>query len=158
MTDGAAEEDALARVGRALDSGEALERFRRMVEAQGGDPRVVDDPWSVLPRAAVTLPIESERKGTLAAVDAEAVGLASVALGAGRLHKGDPIDPGVGIVLRCKIGDRVSVGEHIGDVHARRDEDASEASRRVLDALTFVDGDVTPSTMIHRWLDDGAVA
>ena len=158
ITEGVAEEDATARADEAIDSGEALERFRRMVEAQGGDPHVVDDPWSVLARAPATLPIEAHRAGTLAAVDAEAVGLASVALGAGRLRKGDPIDPGVGIVLRCKIGDRVSEHEQIGHVYARTDEDASEAARRVLDALTQVEGDVTPPTLIYRWLDDGAVA
>ena len=62
--------EAVARAERALDGGEALERFRSMVAAQGGDPRVVDDPEGVLPRAPVVLPIEARTDGTLAAVDA----------------------------------------------------------------------------------------
>ena len=148
-------EQALARAERALDGGEALERFRRMVEAQGGDPHVVDDPEAVLPRAPVVLPVEADRDGTLAAVDAEAIGSASVALGAGRIRKGDPIDPAVGIVVRCKIGDRLAAGERIGDVHARSTGDAAEGARRVVAALTLTDAAVRPPPLVHRWIDDG---
>jgi thymidine phosphorylase len=148
-------DEALARAERALDTGEALERFRRMVEAQGGDPHVVDDPEAVLPRAPVVLPIPADRGGTLAAVDAEAIGSASVALGAGRLRKGDPVDPAVGLVVRCKIGDRLTLGESIGDVHARTTEDAAEATRRVLGAFTLADHDVPQPPLVHRWIDDG---
>src|ERR671918_1264309 len=71
----------------ALSSGRAAEAFLRMVEAQGGDPKVVDDPGAVLPRAEVTLPIRADRGGYLARVDAEAIGRASVTLGAGRMKK-----------------------------------------------------------------------
>jgi pyrimidine-nucleoside phosphorylase len=149
-----AHDEALARAERAIDGGEALERFRRMVEAQGGDPHVVDEPEAVLPKAPVLLPIEAERDGTLAAVDAEAIGSASVALGAGRIRKGDPIDPAVGVVVRCKIGDRLSAGERVGDVHARSNEDAAEAMRRVLAALTLTDEAVQPPPLVYRWLDD----
>ncbi len=72
---------------------------------------------------------------------------------AGR-RKGDPIDPAVGIVLRCKIGDRLGAGEPIGEVHARSDDDAAEATRRVLAALSpSTDGDVTPPPLVHRWIE-----
>jgi pyrimidine-nucleoside phosphorylase len=152
-TEGLAHDEAVARAEHALDAGDALERFRRMVEAQGGDPRVVDDPRSVLPAAPVVLPIEADRDGTLAGVDAEAIGTASVALGAGRLRKGDPIDPAVGLVVRCKIGDRLEAGQPVGEVHARSADDAAEAARRVLSAFTLVDGDVSPLPLIHRWIE-----
>ena len=154
-TEGVAHDEAMARAEGALDGGEALERFRRMVEAQGGDPHVVDDPEAVLPEAPVVLPIESDREGTLAAVDAEAIGSASVALGAGRIRKGDPIDPAVGLVVHCKIGDRLSDGEPIGAVHARTREDATEGVRRVLGAFSLTDADVQPPPLVHRWIDDG---
>ena len=157
-TEGVAEGDAVARAERALDSGDALERFRRMVEAQGGDPSVVDDPASVLPSASVIVPLTASGGGRLAAVDAEAIGLASGALGAGRARKGDAIDPAVGIVVRCKIGDQVSAGDPLGEVHARTDADAEEAKRRVLSALRFTDGLVEPPPLVHRWLDEGTVA
>jgi pyrimidine-nucleoside phosphorylase len=148
-------DQAVARAELALDGGEALERFRLMVQAQGGDPRVVDDPGGVLPKAPVVLPIRAATDGTLTAVDAEAIGSASVALGAGRIRKGDPIDPAVGLVVRSKIGDRLEIGEPIGEVHARSQEDAAEAARRVLAALTLTAGDAQPPPLIHGWIDDG---
>lgn len=153
ITAGITHPEAVARADRALDDGQALERFRRMIEAQGGDPHVVDDPHAVLPKAPVVLPILQEQAGTLAAMDAEEIGLASGALGAGRTRKGDVIDPAVGIVVRCKIGDRLVAGHVIGEVHARSDDDAQGAIRRVLAALSVVDGDVIPPALVDRWID-----
>ncbi|MEP6972926.1 MAG: thymidine phosphorylase [Actinomycetota bacterium] len=156
ITDGVAHVEALARAEQALDDGQALERFRRMIEAQGGDPRVVDDPVAILPRAPVVLPILQEQAGTLAAMDAQEIGLASGALGAGRTRKGDVIDPAVGIVVRSKIGDRLAAGHAIGEVHARSDDDARAAIQRVLAALSVVDRDVTPPLLVDRWIDAAA--
>jgi pyrimidine-nucleoside phosphorylase len=151
-TSGAGPDDALARAAEALDGGAALDRFRAMVAAQGGDPRVVDDPDGVLPRAPVREPLLADRPGVLAAYAAEDVGLASVALGAGRVHKGDPIDPAVGIVVRPKIGDRLEAGEPIGEVHARDEDAAAEAGRRVLAAMDVADGPVEPPPLVHTWM------
>ena len=154
-TEGTEHAEALERAERALDAGEALDRFRRMIEAQGGDPHVVDDPVGLLPRAPVVVPIVADRTGTLAAVDAEAIGLASGALGAGRMRKGDPIDRAVGIVLHAKIGDRIMTGDPLGEVHSRNDGDADQAVERTLGALTLSDGQVDPPELVHRWLDGG---
>ena len=144
-------EEAHARAERALDEGDALETFRRMVDAQGGDPRVVDDPSGVLPRAAVIRPILAPRDSHLAAVEAEAIGRASVDLGAGRKHKGDTVDPAVGIVFRPKIGDRVETGQELGAVHARDDEAAKACVARVLAALTWSAASVPPVPLVHGW-------
>lgn len=138
---------------RALDDGSALDRFRAMVEAQGGDPRVVDDPGGVLPAAPVVTPIEADRAGTVTGMATEEIGLASGALGAGRARKGDAIDPAVGIVVRCKIGDVLDAGEPIGEVHARDDGGAREAARRVLDAIVLRDGKADPPPLVHTWLE-----
>jgi pyrimidine-nucleoside phosphorylase len=135
----------------ALDSGKALEAFRLMVEAQGGDPRVVDDPWAVLPVAPVRRPIEADRAGHLAAVDAEALGRASTDLGAGRKRKGEAIDPAVGIVFRPKIGDRLETGEEIGTIHARDEAAASGCAPRVLSALTVSQEPVEPPPLVLGW-------
>lgn len=148
--DGVAFEEARTRAAAALDEGAALERFRAMIEAQGGDPGVIDDP-SLLPRAPAIVPLLADRSGRLAAVQAEAVGLASGALGAGRMRKGDPVDPAVGIVLRPKIGDPVAAGEPIGEVHARTQDEAAEGGRRVLAALDIVDGPVDVPELVHAW-------
>jgi pyrimidine-nucleoside phosphorylase len=146
-------EAARADAERAIDDGSALERFRAMIEAQRGDPRVVDDPRGVLPSAPVVLPIESDRTGTIHGMATHEIGLASGALGAGRVRKGDPVDPAVGIVVRCKIGDVLGRGEPVGEVHARDEEAARVAARTVLDALVIGDGPVTPPPLVHAWLE-----
>jgi pyrimidine-nucleoside phosphorylase len=145
-------EEGLRRAAHALVDGSAIERFRAMVSAQGGDPRVVDDPVAVLPAAEVTLPLEVDRDGYLQAVDAEQIGLASAALGAGRVRKGDAIDPAVGIVVRPKIGDVLGAGQRIGEVHARRPDEAEAAAARVLAALTVGEEPVEPPPLVHGWL------
>jgi pyrimidine-nucleoside phosphorylase len=152
LTSGADHEEALGQAAEAIDGGVALERFRAMVRAQGGDPRVVDDPDGVLPRAPVREPLLADRSGILAAVESEEIGLASVGLGAGRVRKGDPIDPAVGIVVHPKIGDRLEAGAPIGEVHARDRDAAADAARRVLDAMNLADGPVPPPPLVHAWL------
>jgi pyrimidine-nucleoside phosphorylase len=143
--------EARARAAAALDSGQAVEAFRRMIEAQGGDPRVVDDPAAVLPAAPVVEPILAEREGHLASVDAEALGRASGALGAGRRRKGDPIDPSVGIVIRPKVGDRVGAGDELGAVHARSRDDAEACRRAVHGALRWSDEPVEAPPLVFGW-------
>ena len=145
------EEQARARARAALADGSALEAFRRMVEAQGGDPRVVDDPAGVLPRAPHVAVLEAEGTGTLAAVDAEAIGRAGVTLGAGRVRKGDPVDPAVGIVLRPKVGDRLEAGEPIGEIHARDAAAAEAAASAVGAALTLAAGGVDAPALVYGW-------
>ena len=140
-----------ARAAASLDSGDALEAFRRMVEAQGGDPHVVDDPEKVLPAAPVVRPIVAERSGAIASIDAEALGRASGDLGAGRKKKGDPIDPAVGIVFLPDVADRLEAGQDIGTVHARTDDDAAACLRAVSNAVTVVDGRVEPPPLVHGW-------
>jgi pyrimidine-nucleoside phosphorylase len=140
-----------ARAAAALDSGEALEAFRRMIQAQGGDPRVVDEPEQVLPSAPVRRPIMAERAGTLAAVDAEGLGRASGDLGAGRKKKGDAIDPSVGIVFLPKIGDRLVAGQELGRVHARSEGDAEAAILAVHASMTIGDEPVEPPPLVFGW-------
>jgi pyrimidine-nucleoside phosphorylase len=110
--------DASRQVRRAIDSGAALDRFRRIVEGQGGDPRVVDD-YSRLPAAPSRHVLAAERAGYLTRLDAERVGRASVALGAGRDRVDDVVDPAVGILLKAKPGARLSTGDPVLELHYR---------------------------------------
>jgi pyrimidine-nucleoside phosphorylase len=110
--------DAERRVREAIASGAGLERFRRIIETQGGDPRVVDD-YRRLPRAPHRQVVAAGRTGFVAAIDAGLVGRASVALGAGRDRVEDPVDFAVGIVLRLKPGDAVDRGAPLFEVHYR---------------------------------------
>ncbi|HKW78473.1 MAG TPA: thymidine phosphorylase [Candidatus Limnocylindria bacterium] len=100
----------------ALESGAALKKLRALVEAQGGDARMVDDP-ARLPRAPKVETLRAPRTAFVAAADAERIGVASVHLGAGREKKGDPIDHRTGIVLHAKVGDRVERGQPFAEVH-----------------------------------------
>jgi pyrimidine-nucleoside phosphorylase len=102
---------------RVLEEGRALEKFRAFLEAQGGDPRVVED-LSLLPLGE-ELPLLSQEEGVVQEVDALKVGLAVLALGGGRRKKGEAIDHGVGVHLLKKPGDRVERGEALALVYHR---------------------------------------
>jgi pyrimidine-nucleoside phosphorylase len=151
---GAAMGEGRARAARAIDSGDALESFGKMIEAQGGDASVVDDPDAILPQAPVVQPILAEGGGYLAALNAEALGRASADLGAGRRRKGDAIDPAVGIVFRPKVGDTIARGQELGTVHARDADDASACLARIAAALTVGDEPVDPPPLVYGWYGD----
>jgi pyrimidine-nucleoside phosphorylase len=104
--------EAAAMCRRALDSGQALERFRAVIERQGGDPRVIDD-YSLMPDAPGEHVIKTETAGFVTELDAELIGRASVALGGGRDKVDDQIDPGVGIMIAATVGDAVEVGDPV---------------------------------------------
>jgi pyrimidine-nucleoside phosphorylase len=110
--------DAERRARDAIASGAGLERFRQIVEVQGGDPRVVDD-YGRLPHVPDREVVTADRSGYVGRVDAELVGRASVALGAGRDRVEDAIDPAVGIMVTAKPGDAVSAGAPILELHYR---------------------------------------
>ena len=140
--------EARVQLEALLADGSALERFRRWVRAQGGDPRVADDV-GMLPTAPVMRAVEAPRGGFVPGIDAEEVGLVSVALGAGRQRKGDPIDPAVGIVLGPKVGARVEAGERLLTVHAHTEDDADEAARRLLAAYTWSEEPVATPPLVY---------
>jgi pyrimidine-nucleoside phosphorylase len=91
-----------------------------MIQAQGGDPRVTADP-SLLPRAAVETKVAADRGGFVAGIDARSLGMLLVAMGGGRTLKEDRIDHGVGIRLLRRVGDKVSAGETLAVIEARRE-------------------------------------
>ena len=96
--------------------GDALRKLGEMVSAQGGDATVVEQP-ARLPRAAIQHPAASPQDGIVTAVDAEALGVAAMRLGAGRARADDPIEPGAGLVIQRKVGDRVRRGEPLAILH-----------------------------------------
>ena len=116
---------ALGRCRAAIADGSALERFRRVVAAQGGDPRVCDDPEGVLPRAARTEAFRADRAGFITRLRAWPVGQASMLLGAGRRTVTDRIDPAAGILLHATVGERVTAGATIAELHFNPDRAAA---------------------------------
>ncbi|MBI1802801.1 MAG: thymidine phosphorylase [Chloroflexi bacterium] len=113
-----------------IDSGRARAKLREWVEAQGGDARVVDDP-SRLPSARYIEDVPAPRSGYIAALDALAVGLSAMRLGAGRQKKGEPVDRAVGVVLHKKIGEGVAAGDRLLTVYAN-DRAKLDAERETL--------------------------
>ena len=118
----------------AISSGRAAAKFAAIVEAQGGDPRVVDDP-SLLPSAAVTGNYIAPRSGFITEVSPRAVGHGIISLGGGRTTMEDTIDPAVGFVILAKPGDRVDAGDILGTIHARNEDSFAEGERVLRDAL-----------------------
>jgi pyrimidine-nucleoside phosphorylase len=132
-------EEGHARLAARLRSGDGLARLAAMIAAQGGDDGVVTDPGR-LPAAPVHMAVPAPASGFIAAIDATAVGLAAMRLGAGRVTKGDVIDPAVGIVLERTVGDAVRAGEPLAVVHARAREAAETARREVMAAFRVAGG------------------
>ena len=106
-----AEERALERVREALSSGAALDVFRRIVEHQGGDPRVIDD-YRRLPSAPHEHRVTAQADGFVS-LEAEAIGRAAVVLGAGRTRMEDRVDPAVGIEILARHGTAVRAGDPV---------------------------------------------
>jgi pyrimidine-nucleoside phosphorylase len=113
------------------EAGEALERLEQMISAQGGDPRVCSDPAEVLPAAAVTRDVVATGGGRVCAMPARGIGEIVARLGAGRAHKGDDVDPAVGLHLEVEVGDDITVGQRLAVVHARSEHDAALAATAV---------------------------
>ena len=137
-------EAALNRVQQALDSGTALERLRLMIEAQGGDSRVIDDE-SVLEIGKFTYDVTSPQDGYITHMNTEQCGIASVMLGAGRTVKNGPIDYSAGIVMHKKTGDSVTVGESIATLYASDESLLNNAAQTYLEAITI--GNTAPKVV-----------
>ena len=136
-------DEAKAHLRSLLDDGSAMEAFRAIIEAQGGDPQVCDDP-SRLPAADYTVEFEALRDGVIQSIDAQQVGIAAMELGAGRRTKEDSIDHGVGIVFRKKRGEQVRSGEPMLVLHYNDRQSLEEAKKRLRSAIVV--GDQPPES------------
>ena len=136
-------EAAHERLRGVLDSGQALECLRQNIEAQGGDPRVCDDPATFLPLVSETIKVESPRSGFITRVDTTEIGHAIAAIGGGRVRIEDTIDPTVGFTSDLKIGDQVKSGDAIGVVYCADSASSKEAARRIQAAYHI--GDEPPA-------------
>jgi pyrimidine-nucleoside phosphorylase len=134
---------------KAIADGTAFDKFRILVEAQGGDPGYVDDV-SKLPQARLVESVKSPWTGWLQQVNARTVGEASVSLGAGRSRKTDAIDHAVGILVHRKVGDRVEKGEPLFTIHANDERRAAEARHQVLSAHVFTDEPVPALPLFYE--------
>lgn len=133
----------------AIIEDRAIEKFRTMVEAQGGDVAYVDDP-DKLPKARFIEVVESPQSGYLEQVQARIIGEAAVALGAGRAKKGDPVEHAVGFVIHHKVGDKIEKGEPLFTIYANEEKLQSEARKAVLAAHCWSDEPVAPLPLFYE--------
>ena len=145
---GAPREEVRSDLASMLDDGRALARFARLVERQGGDPAVVSSP-ETLADAPIRVTWESPVDGYVTSADAYEIGVAAVELGAGRRRLEDEVDPAVGIELLARRGDRIERGQAVSVIHARSEESAESAARRLDKAYRY--GDAPPEDPPLVW-------
>jgi pyrimidine-nucleoside phosphorylase len=153
---GAANRDeARRRMEVAISSGRAAAKFQEIIEAQGGDPRVVDDP-SLLPEAPELDMFLAPRAGVVAQVEPRTIGRGITLLGGGRTRVEDAIDPGVGFVITARPGDIVRKGEPLATVYARDRAGVSQGLEVLREAVHIGDEAERPLPLIsHRVTEAG---
>ena len=129
-----------------------LEIFKRVIEAQGGDPRVCDDT-RLLPHAAKRREIRAESGGFLAKAACRAIGEASMLLGAGRDTVADAVDPGVGIVLGRKVGDAVDRGDVLATLHYNEEPRLERALARLSGAFVVSTDPVARPALVLKVIE-----
>jgi pyrimidine-nucleoside phosphorylase len=132
-----------------IASGKAFATFRQMVELQGGDLSVIDDPER-LPSTEHRVDVLSASSGHVSAIHSEQVGTACVILGGGRERKEDSVDPAVGIVVHKKIGDKVAAGEALCTIHCHSDAQAARAKELLLSSYVIGMAPPHKPALVHR--------
>lgn len=127
-----------AKVEETIESGKALQRFKRWVSAQGGNPDVCDD-YSLFGKSDTVVDVASTVSGTVKSMDCKMLGHISALLGAGRMYKDDKIDYTAGIRIYKKTGDRVSAGERIATIYTSKKNIYHEAAKGITDAFHIED-------------------
>ncbi len=142
-------DEARAMLRQKLQSGDGLHMLAEMIRAQGGDPRVTKDT-SLLPHARRTISLTAPKDGYVAAIDARSIGVAAQLLGAGRLKKEDPIDPAVGVVLKCRVGDFVRKGEPYLTAHVNASGHEDEALSLLSRSFSFGEECPPARPLVHE--------
>ena len=140
-------EDARKMLEENIKNGKALEKFKVFIEAQGGNPAVVDNP-DMLPQAKYQIEVKADQDGYIAEIDAEELGIAGMLLGAGRATKDSVLDLAAGLMLHKKIGDKVSVGDTIVTIHSNS-EDVESSVKLIKENIKIADH-AEPVTLIHE--------
>ncbi|MGB3243478.1 MAG: thymidine phosphorylase [Sulfitobacter sp.] len=140
--------DAIVRV---LHNGAAAEKFGQMLAALGGPVGFVDNWRRFLPEATVIRAVKAPKAGYVATIDGEALGLAVVGLGGGRVVESDRINPAVGLSDVVRLGTKVAQGHTLAVVHTTRPDDAERAAQAVLAAIEIAGSrPVVPDLILER--------
>ena len=131
-------EDGVRRIKEALESGAALEKLKEFVTNQGGNPK-----------ASHIVEIKSEKTGYIDKIEAEAIGVSAMVLGAGRETKEDELDLSAGIILKKKVGDFVNEGDTLAVMYFNREEKFEDAKRRFMNAYIITEEKSEPKKLIY---------
>nr|WP_316047490.1 hypothetical protein [Planococcus glaciei] len=135
-----------------IANGKALEVMKQFIEAQGGNPAVVDDV-DLLPQAKFVTEVPSEQDGYISFMEADEIGTAAMVLGAGRATKESEIDLAVGIVLNKKVGDRVEKGESIATIYSNTEE-LAECMKMLYNSIEYSSEPVDKVQLISALITD----
>lgn len=147
--------DGAAKITASLKDGSAFRKFEEITRAQHGNPAALTD-WSLLPAAPDRKMYLAQKDGYVRAMDAEAVGLAAMDLGAGRARAEDNVDPAVGLMLLKKVGDRVEKGEPMVDIHHRAGKGLESCLARLNAAYSMEESEPTLQVLAAQRLGDPA--
>jgi pyrimidine-nucleoside phosphorylase len=139
------------RYDELIASGAAAEKMRAIIRAQEGDPQVLDD-YRLLPSAQNTQEVVATQDGYVQAIDTEAIGHASMLLGAGRMRLDTAIDLGVGLIVHAKIGDKVERESPLATIHFNDDARAEEAATDIRNSYTIGGEQVAPPKLVKAVL------
>lgn len=139
--------EARAKLEEVVANGSALEVFRQMIIAQGGDPRVIEDP-TLMPQAKYHFELPAPQAGYVTKMTADEIGIAAMLLGGGRQTKTDVIDYAVGIELHKKVGDAVAEGESLLTIHSNTLDVAN--IKELLYNNIEIGTDAQPIRLVHK--------
>lgn len=140
--------EAKKKVIEKINSGEALNKFKELIEYQGGDSSFLNN-YSELPQAKFKIEVKSDYEGFLSFIDAEKIGMLSLNIGAGRMEKNDSIDYSAGIYIPLKINDQVVKGDIIGIIyHSMENLEVKRIVRNYKSAFTFQENPLENTSMI----------
>lgn len=149
-------EEGIEKSHAAIKDGSAMQKWIDIVEEQGGDSSVIKNPDSY-PPAAFMEPVTSDQEGYITEMDAYAMGMASLELGAGRRAKEDDVDPAAGFVLHKKIGDKVEKNETFATLYTNKKEMLNVAKEDMKNAITLSDSKPKPLKQIAYKVDKNGV-
>lgn len=141
-------EEARKLLEKAITNGSALNVFKQFIEAQGGNPAVIESP-SLLPQAQYTFEVPAKKLGVVSHIVADEIGTAAMLLGAGRATKESEIDLAVGLVLRKKVGDSVQIGESLVTIYSNR-ENVQEVIDKIYTNIEISSEEVTVPKLIEE--------
>lgn len=140
--------EAKKKVIEKINSGEALNKFKELIEHQGGDSSFLND-YSKLPQAKYKIEVKSDYEGVISFIDAETIGMLSLNIGAGRMEKKDNIDYSSGIYIPLKIGHQVAKGDIIGIIyHSKENLELKRIVRNYKSAFSFQENPLEDTSMI----------